>query len=295
MLADLALEGVRDRVLMLRTNPNFAPLDDEDLLRIARHARVRRVKKGTVLSREGEPLERIFLVTEGHVVVRHNGRQVADIRGQGGVGLLSLFAGLSVTPEANVLEDSVLLELPAEVVRTNVFDSFPIARNALRLLALGLLERRGNLPATQGEPSIGVWREREPTVVERVLMMRSAPLFGEAHLDAVAEMARRATEVRFGEGAEIWKAGEPSAFSLRVEFGKVRCTNQSGESVVVGAGTALGIMDVFAGVSRNYEAVALTPIICTKIDAATQLAVLEVFPELASTIRMSLARVFLEG
>lgn len=295
MLADLALEGVRDRVLMLRTNPNFAPLDDEDLLRIARHARVRRTKKGTVLAREGEPLERIFLVTEGHVVVRHKGRQVADIRGQGGVGLLSLFAGLSVTPEALVLEDSVLLELPAEVVRTNVFDSFPIARNALRMLALGLLERRGFLPATHGEPEIGRWRDREPTVVERVLVMRSGPLFGEAHLDAVAEMARRASEVRFVEGEELWSAGDPSAFSLRLEFGKVRCTNRDGESVVVGAGTALGIMDVFAGVPRAYDAVALTPLICTKVDAATQLAVLEVFPELASSIRMSLARVYLEG
>lgn len=295
MLADLALEGVRDRILMLRTHPNFSPLEDEDLLRIARHARVRRVKRGTTLSREGDPLERVFLVTEGQVVVTHKDRRIADIRGQGGVGLLSLFAGLTVTPQAEVVEDSVLLELPAEVVRTNVFDSFPIGRNTLRLLALGLLERRGNLPVSTAEPVDGTWREREPTVVERVIMFRETPVFGGAHLDAIAEMARRAAEVRFDPGASIWRRGDPSSFSLRLEYGRVRCTNEDGESVVVGAGMALGIMDALAGVSRAYDAVAVTPLITTKLEAATQMAVLEVFPELASTIRMSLAKLFLEG
>ena len=295
MLADLALEGVRDRILMLRTHPNFSPLEDEDLLRIARHARVRRVKRGTTLSREGDPLERVFLVTEGQVVVTHKDRRIADIRGQGGVGLLSLFAGLTVTPQAEVVEDSVLLELPAEVVRTNVFDSFPIGRNTLRLLALGLLERRGNLPVSTAEPVDGTWREHEPTVVERVIMFRETPVFGGAHLDAIAEMARRATEVRFDPGASIWRRGDPSSFSLRLEYGRVRCTNEGGESVVVGAGMALGIMDALAGVPRAYDAVAVTPLITTKLEAATQMAVLEVFPELASTIRMSLAKLFLEG
>ncbi|MBL9027909.1 MAG: cyclic nucleotide-binding domain-containing protein [Myxococcales bacterium] len=295
MLADLALEGVRDRILMLRTNPNFAPLEDEDLLRIARHARVRRAKRGTVLTREGQPLERVVLVTEGRVVVRHEGRPIADIRGQGGVGLLSLFAGLTVTPHAEVLEDSVLLELPAEVVRTNVFDSFPIARNTLRLLALGLLERRGNLPAAQREPSLGVWRDREPTVVERVLRFRESPDFGGAHLDAIAEIARRATDVRFPEGASLWSMGDAPSFSLAIEYGRVRCTNQDGDSVVIGAGTALGILDALAGAPRVYDAVALTPVIATNLDTTTWLAVLEVFPELASTIRRSLSRLFLAG
>jgi CRP-like cAMP-binding protein len=296
VLADLALDGVRDRMLLLRTNPNFAPLDDDDLLRIAEHARIRYVKKGTFLCREGEPLERVHLVTEGGVVVRLKGKVIADVRGQGGVGLLSLFAGLDTTPEAEVVEDSMLLELPAEVVRTNVFESFPIARNTLRLLAAGLLERRGNLPLGDGTPpEVGVWRDREPTIVERVLMLRTGPLFDTAHLDAVAELARRCEEVRYREGEIMWKAGEPAMFSSRIEFGKVRCTNEKGDSVVVGAGMVIGIMDAMAGVARAYEAVALTPLITTKFDSAMQLAVLEVHPQLASSMRMSLARLFLQG
>ncbi len=295
MLGDLAQAGVRDRVLMLRKNPNFAPLEDHDLLRIARHAKLRKAKKGTVLSRQGDPLERVWLVTDGRVEVRHDDRLVADMRGQGGVGLLSLFAGFEVGPSAVVLEDSVLLELPAEVVRINVFESFAIARNTLRLLAAGLLDRRGKLPRVAGEPEVGVWRDREPTVVERVLMIRSGPLFGRAHLDAVAEIARRATEVRYPEAAELWHIGDQAAFSTRIEFGKVRCTNADGESVVVGAGTVLGIMDALAGVPRAYEALALTPLITTRFEASTQLAVLEVHPELASALRMSLARLFLDS
>ncbi len=294
MLADLALEGVRDRMLLLRTNPNFAPLEDDDLLRIAEHARISHAAKGTILFREGDPLERIFLLTEGHVVVRFNGRTVADIRGQGGVGLLSLFAGLDTTPEAVAHEDSMLLELPAEIVRSNVFESFAIARNTLRLLALGLLERRGQLPVPDaGGADVGVWRDREPTVVERVMMIRNGMFFSTAHLDAIAELARRAVEVRFAEGEALWQIGEPTSFSLRVEFGKVRCTNAKGESVVVGAGNVLGMMDALAGIQRSYDAVALTPLIVTKIETATQLAILEAHPQMASTLRMNLARAFL--
>lgn len=294
MLADLALEGVRDRMLLLRTNPNFAPLEDDDLLRIAEHARISHAKKGTVLTREGDPLKRIFLLTEGHVVVRYEGRTVADIRGQGGVGLLSLFAGLETTPEATALEDSMFLELPAEIVRSNVFESFAIARNTLRLLALGLLERRGQLPVPDaGPPDVGVWRDREPTVVERVLMIRNGIFFSTAHLDAIAELARRAVEMRFAEGDTLWQIGEPTAFSLRIEFGKVKCTNAKGESVVIGAGSVLGMMDALAGIQRSYNAVALTPLITTKVETATQLAVLEAHPQMASTLRMNLARAFL--
>lgn len=294
MLADLALEGVRDRMLLLRKNPNFAPLEDDDLLRIAEHARISHVRKGTVICREGDPLKRIFLLTEGHVVVRFKGRTVADIRGQGGVGLLSLFAGLETTPEAIAEEDSMFLELPAEIVRSNVFESFAIARNTLRLLALGLIERRGQLPVPDiGGAEVGVWRDREPTVVERVLMIRNGMLLATAHLDAIAELARRAVEVRFAEGDTLWHVGEPASFSLRIEFGKVKCTNAKGESVIVGAGNVLGMMDALAGIQHSYEAVALTPLITTKLEAATQLAVLEAHPQMASTLRMNLARAFL--
>jgi CRP-like cAMP-binding protein len=294
VLADLALEGVRDRLLLLRTNPNFAPLEDDDLLRIAEHARISHAPKGTVLCREGDPLKRIFLLTEGHVVVHFKGRTVADIRGQGGVGLLSLFAGLETTPEAVALQDSMFLELPAEIVRSNVFESFAIARNTLRLLALGLLDRRGQLPVPDARgPEVGVWRDREPTVVERVLMIRNGMILATAHLDAIAELARRSVEVRFAEGETLWHIGEPTAFSLRVEFGKVKCTNAKGESVIVGAGNVIGMMDALAGIQRSYEAVALTPLITTKIETATQLAVLEAHPQMASTLRMNLARAFL--
>lgn len=283
-------------MLLLRTNPNFAPLEDDDLLRIAEHARIAHARKGSMLCREGEPLVRIHLLTEGRVVVRFNGRKVADLRGQGGVGLLSLFAGLETTPEAEVLEDSMFLELPAEIVRTNVFESFAIARNTLRLLAVALLDRRGQLPMTDGTaPNVGSWRDRELTVVERVLMIRNGAFFSTAHLDAIAELARRAKEVRFVEGDTLWRIGEPPAFSLRVDFGKVRCTNAKGQSVVVGADSVLGVMDGLAGTQRSYEAVAVTPLITTKIDTTMQLAVLEAHPQMASTLRMSLAQAFLTG
>ncbi len=295
MLADLAQDGLRDRALLLRANPSFATLEDDDLLRIAEHARPKRVAAGTLLMTEGDPLRRVYLVTEGHVVVRWKGRVVAEVRGPGGVGFLSLFAGLDVAPEARAVEDCSLLELPTEVVRSNVFESFAIARNTLRLLAAAILERRGTLPREGGGTAeMGTWRDRAPTAVERLILMRRLPPFAGAHLDAVAELARRAEEVRYAAGDTLWQIGDPASFSVRIEYGNVECTNARGEAVTMGAGSVLGIMDTFAAVPRTYHTVATTPVITTRIEAATQLAVLEVHPQLTSTLRVNLARLFLE-
>lgn len=295
MLADLALDGVRDRVLLLRTNPSFALLDDDDLIRIAEHGQIRRFKKGSLLMREGSPLERVFVLAEGHVTIRQGGRLVTEMRGQGGIGFIAVFAGARTGPEARAEADSTVLELPAEVVRVNAFESAPIARNALRLLASALLERRSNLPPDDGEAGVGEWRDRALTVVERVLLIRRTPLLGAAHLDAIAELARRSEEVRIPAGETVWKVGDTGSFSLRIDYGKVRCSNDKGESVVVAAGSVIGALDSLAGAPRVYHAVAETPVIAFRIEQATQLAVLEVHPQLAAALRTNLATLLLRG
>ena len=70
--------------------------------------------------------------------------------------------------------------------------------------------------------------------------MDRSPLFAGASLEAAIEILRHAVGVRHPAGAILWRVGDPSTFTLRIDYGRVRCTNAAGRSVDVGAGFMTG-------------------------------------------------------
>ena len=67
MLSELSIQGVRDRMLLLRSLPAFAPLEDHALTLLAEHMRVRTCKAGEVLLMLGEPVRNAYVVLEGDI------------------------------------------------------------------------------------------------------------------------------------------------------------------------------------------------------------------------------------
>lgn len=283
-------------MLVLRTMPQLAALDEDDLAILAEHAHLVVSRPGTRLFAEGDPLDRIYLLSHGAVRVRYAvGRE--RVIEQGEIGLHSLFAGREVTPEVTVLRESTLLELPARVVMSSFYDSPSIARNTIRMAARALLSRRENLPLRldlSGEAELGRYPERSPTLVERMLTLRRMPLWSEANLDAIAEIAKHLEEVRVPASTLLWNIGEPSIHSVRLEHGIVLCENEKGDRVRVGSGHLLGGLDALAGLPRSYRVVTETDCVLYRIRASTQLAVLEVHPAMSARIRTELSRALLE-
>lgn len=295
MLAEIASDALRDRVLVLRTLPQFAALDEDDLSMLAEHAHLMLAPAGTVLSKNGDPLDRVFLLAAGAVDVSI-GSNVQRLDDKGTIGLVPLLAGREHATEAVVRREATLVELPAKVVLSSFYESTSIARNTIRLAAQGLLAKRGNLPvrpeeAPPAEP--GTFLERTPTLVEKMLVMRRQPLWARANIDALAEMCGHIEELRAPAGTLLWTAGEPAAHSFRLEYGIVRCTNDKGESVRVGGGQLLGGLDALAGAGYSYSVVTETDVILFKIRAATQIAIFEVHPQLAARLRTELSRALL--
>jgi CRP-like cAMP-binding protein len=293
----MPLRGVRDRVYMLKSLPSFARLDEESLTLMAEHAHVRRFRKGQVLIREDESIRAIYLVIDGEIRVTYLGELVAMVPRSRGVGLLAVLARQDSGTGAVAAVDSHVLEIPVEAVNEAYEESFPIVRNALRLCSGGLVRNRGNLPMApdpnrtidEGKP-----HDRELTLVERVLEMRSLPLFRRANVDAVVEFVRQGKEVRYQEGERLWSVGDPSTFQLRLDCGRVTCTAADGHSVDVGARFILGNLDSLAMTPRSYEAVATKPVIAYRTDIQGWLSVMETHHDLARGLLAIFATSLLE-
>jgi CRP-like cAMP-binding protein len=293
MLAELEPVTLRDRLLLLRSMESLRPLDDAALMLLAEHARTRQFRAGETLLEEGHPVEKVYVVTAGRVMVTRRGKRLALVDRGRGAGFTSM---LGRDPEGVLAVAEVptqTIEIPAEIMLDAYEQDFSFVRNVLRLQAAGLLDSREGLPVDPDHPptpQLGTWREHEPTLVERLMAMIDVPLFSGASLDASVELLRHAVEARYPAGSLLWQLGDASTFNFRIDYGRVRCTSAAGRTVEVGAGHMIGMMDCLAGQPRPYEARAETPVIGYRGNVEALLAVLEAHFDLAMEFVAVLAR-----
>jgi CRP-like cAMP-binding protein len=298
MLNETPLVTIRDRVLLLRSFPAFAALDDETLTLMAEHSRRRAFRAGEVVASEGAPLESAYMVIEGQITVHRKGRRTAVVTRGGGVGNLSILArdphGISAVADV----DTLTAESPAWAMNEALDRSFPMLRNSLRLVTGGLVRKRGHLPCRPEDAppvELGTWPEHPATIVDHLLATRSsAGIFASANLDALLANARAIREVRFEPGESLWQLGEPSSWWTRIAYGSVRCTSADGRFVDVGRNFMLGIMDAYAQMPRSYEARTNTRVVGYRTELEDGLATLEDYPELARGLVAGVAMAVLE-
>lgn len=296
MLSELSIQGVRDRMLLLRSLPAFAPLEDHALTLLAEHMRVRTCKPGEVLLRLGEPVRNAYVVLEGDVSWARKGTSPRTAQRMDVVGWLTLMARDPEGMEARAVGEAIVLELPAEALEHALEDDFGITRNSMRLGATALVAARNGLPAFDPPPpfEMGILRPERRTLVERLIDMRRAPLFERANAEALIALVRCSREVRLEPGHTIWKIGDPSTFWLILEYGRVRCRNQAGKQQEIGANFGIGIMDSIAQVPRSFDVVTDTLVVANKIELESFLGVLETHIELARDFLGFLAHTVLE-
>jgi CRP-like cAMP-binding protein len=286
MLSDLSIQSLRDRVLLLHSLPAFAPLEDDTLTLLAEHVRVKHCRAGETLLKLGEPIHHVYILLEGEVRWQRASQAVPSLATtQDVVGWITLMARDPQGMSATVESDAQLIELPAEMLEHALEQDFSLARNMLRMGADSLVRARGNLPARIdqiAEVQVGVMRKQRRTLVERLIDMRKTPLFANCDIEALVALTRRTRELRAEPGELLWRAGEEAApFWLFVDYGKVRCTNAAGESMEVGSGWVIGMMDAIAQRPRAYEARAVTQVLGERIELEAFLGVLETHVELA--------------
>jgi CRP-like cAMP-binding protein len=273
--------------------PNFAALYDDAITLVAEHARERRFKKGDLLF-DNEPVDRLYLVLGGRVTVSRNGKLVTVVEHHGGVGTLSLIVNDDALWSAVADVDTLVLEVPEWAFRAALKESFPLFRNSLRLTAMNLVKRRGNLPvsvAAAPVPTIGTRPERQATLVERMIELRArGGPFASGNMDALIELARRTTQFEVPAGHVFWEVGDSATYSIRIVYGIVRCASSDGAEVRVGTEFNLGALDAWSKQPRSFSAVAETDVVGYRTELDEFLEVLELHPDLALALLAAVAR-----
>jgi CRP-like cAMP-binding protein len=288
------MTAIRDRLLLLRSLEEFGGMDDEGLLLLVENARERTYRAGEYLTRVDEEARVINVVIEGEVVLKRPKLADSVIKQRRAFGLLTVMADAR-NQDAIARVDTRVLEIPVRGYSAALEENFSLLRNALRFLGSLLSRLRHRLPADPKRPpkaEIGEYYENPRTLVEQLIELRKGP-FVHMNIDALVDLARRMVEVRVPAGHVFWKAGDACTYALHVEYGRIHCTIPSGESVDIASDFTLGVMDLWSGQPRSYDAVAETNIIAYRIDYEDFLVISEMHIQVALDMLRGLARQYL--
>jgi CRP-like cAMP-binding protein len=294
MRPEIRTVGHVQRVLLLKKGRFTGNLPAADLALVVEYLRERTYAAGEVLLREGEPVPTAHFIADGTVLLRRGGRDVA--RGEAGteVGGLEMLArtesALTVVAETDVR----CLELSSESNAEMLDDHFGIFHRVLQQNCRQIIALTRRLPdATASLPPVRVAPApaREMDLVERIFFLRQAPPFARSSINALAELSRSVTEVRFEPGTVLWSEGYSARGVFLVVSGRVSARSpRFGFEMQVGAGQPLGILEAFAQVPRWYEATIVEPTVALSGDVETFVDVLEDNFEMAMDYLAVIAR-----
>ncbi|HEX4338339.1 MAG TPA: cyclic nucleotide-binding domain-containing protein [Polyangiaceae bacterium] len=285
MPADGAVAASRrvERVLALRSFPGLALVDPAHLAVMAEVAEERAFRKGEVMLTPGTPVRSMHLIRRGDVAILREGIAVRTFRGGDIVGAI---AALTRAPEGQhiiALTDTTTFEIDVSDFEEVLEESFALLLAALRGTLRGALECRLQIPGDAGYSLPPLEPTRTTTelgLVERVLFLRRLNPFGAPRVEALAELAREMVEVTFRAGAQIWRLGEPSPYSLVVWSGVISAITETGQRFRFGPDSVVGGIDSIAAEPRWYIARAETDVVALRGDASLLMDVIEDHPDM---------------
>ena len=287
MLGEARVVGSVERVFHLKKAPITGTLPPRLLATLADATRPRVFRQGELLLREGERVRANYFVVEGRLLLSRGGRPLDRAEPGASIGALGILADapspITVTAEV----DSLTLELDADTCFDLLEDHFGMLRHFLREITARIVEgwRRlppGTPPATprMATPALPP-AARDLDLVERMFALRQVASFGQASINALAELARAMTEVHFEPGARLWLEGEEARHVVLVVSGRAECRSNDGFVLKAGPGVPLGALEAIAGLPRWYAPVAATPLLGLSADIEVLLDVLEDNPDMA--------------
>ena len=136
-------------------------------------------------------------------------------------------------------------------------------------------------------------------LLEKILFLKSSPLFSALHGEELASVARVTEPVRFQEGDSLFHEGDPGDALYLVVSGSVRIDRGGNEIAILGPREAVGEMALLDGQPRSATATAVEPVTALYIDQASFDTLVErspalargIFRALCQRLRMTTARV----
>ena len=137
---ELPVHTTLERVLLLKSAPMFAQVPAEDLAPLASSAEERSYAAGSVLCREGEPGDELFLILGGRVRVVRGGTTLAELGPGEAVGEMAVLDEGPRSATVEALEETEVLALESEAFYEVLHEQVEIAEGVIRTLVRRLRE-----------------------------------------------------------------------------------------------------------------------------------------------------------
>lgn len=285
--APLHFVTLRDRIIYLRSLPDFEGVPMDSIAGLAQLLEEERVSEGTTLIAAGDAITNAYFLVEGVVGLYKDGERVGELVPPQAVAAIGVLARISGPPGDIVAdEDCLLLCMNGATLRRRLEEDFELFSNTMRSITRLILGQRRGLPFDPAKPpslAPGVWPERPLDFVDRFRWFADSMPLQDTSLDAMGELARQYKEVRVDAGTRLWELGDQSDHFFAIVAGVVEVENGSGKGRV-GAGNTIGFFDTIGGLPRGSTATAVTDLVGLHATAAQLFDVLEDQPELAMAL-----------
>ncbi|MEO8549703.1 MAG: cyclic nucleotide-binding domain-containing protein [Kofleriaceae bacterium] len=230
------------------------------------------VDVGEVLYARGNPVTSLFQLTSGAIEMAAPDLPTWRFTNQAAAGLLDFVLGRPHTRTATTTVASRLLELDAADYRDYLEDNFEVSVRIISQLSTQIIAEIA--AGTEAERFLGRTAEAAPRsfaeieipLVDRLLMLSRMTVFRGSSVQALANLAQRATEVRFAAGDVIVTAGSvASSLSLLVE-GEVELELPNGQRVRRGGRDLVAYLEELAVAPRSMTVTATRPTIVLQIE-----------------------------
>jgi len=257
--------GGLERVLHLKAIPALRGLNNDALAALAESARERFHPRGSILYDEDTPVASIHHIIDGRVRLTR-GDTVVTTAGPGTpLGALAVLARVPMALRGTAEVDTISLEIDSEALMEVCDDHFSVVFSFLKYVAHWIVEIERREGPQGPAPPKGARRrlaDGELDLVERIFYLRRFPVFSGASINALAELSRGLTEVRFGPGVPLWSAGDAAPYALLVVDGTIDCTIPGTDvRFAAGAGWSLGTMESIAELPRWHDATTASPVV----------------------------------
>jgi CRP-like cAMP-binding protein len=259
-----ATAELTQRMLHLRQVPVGAMLSPSVVRVLASNLEPRAFAKGEVVMRHGDPVDALYLLTEGGLDLLRDGKKIGELKAPQTLGFLGILARQESPYDAVAQGEVLALELETDALLEVMEDHFEFLAVTLKYLAERLFYEFQELPESAlgiAPMDLGPVDPERIHLVDRVLLMRRMTGFATANVNALAAMARQMEEARFPAGTTLWSAGDRADRVIFLVSGTLECTTPDGRTFRYGAGTGAGGIEVIAERPRWYDCVTETPIV----------------------------------
>lgn len=142
-----------EKILFLMSVPIFEKLPGEDLAPLARAAEVETFKAGSVLFKEGELGDALYVVMRGKVAIRRGATHLATLGTKEAFGEMALLEAQSRSADAVAETDAEVLRIDSEEFYEVLREQVEIAEGILKVLVKRLREADERLQAVGVQPA----------------------------------------------------------------------------------------------------------------------------------------------